>query len=151
MLRPWLRGQLENFFEVFERSLRFAIRIDHVAQFLQRAKDEERIDEQREELPDGDALREDQVQHQEHDGGAQQVDAGALYETQTAQVAHLFEFELEDLVGGAIQPVDLLLRQAQAFHQFNIAQRFGGGARQGGRLADDALLDNFNLAAQDRT
>src|ERR1019366_9138040 len=88
MQRTRLRRQAQNGLEVVQRYLGLAINVDHVAQFLQRSEDEERIDEQRKELPHGDALREDQVEHEEEDGSAQQVDASALYEAQAAQVAH---------------------------------------------------------------
>ena len=124
-------------FEVLQRHFRLAVDVDHVAEFLQRSEDEERIDEQGKELPDRDALREDQVEHQEQDRGPQQVDAGALHEAQAAQVAHLLQFQLEDLGGGGVEAGDLLLRQAQALHQFDVAQGFGGGAGQRGGLADD--------------
>ena len=56
MLRPRLRRQVQNLSKLSQGYFGLAIDIDHVAQFLQRAEDEERIDEQREELPDGDAL-----------------------------------------------------------------------------------------------
>ena len=59
------------------------------------------------------ALREDQVEHQEHDAGAQEVDRRALDEAEAAQVAHLLQLELQDLVGGRVQPGDLLLRRAR--------------------------------------
>src|SRR5260370_41268095 len=102
MQRPRFRRQAQDSLEVLQRHLRLAIDVDHVAQFLQRSEDEKRIDEQREELPDGDALREDQVEHEEQDRGTQQADAAALYETQAAQVPHLLQLQLEDLGGGGI-------------------------------------------------
>ena len=135
VLRARLRRQAQDGFEILQRDLGFAVDVDHISQFLQRSENEERIDEQREELPDGDPLREDQVQHQEQDRGPQQVDECALDEAQAAQVAHLLQFQLQDLGGGGVQPLDLLLRQAEALHQFDIAQRFGGGAGQRRRLA----------------
>src|ERR1017187_4632570 len=148
MERPRFRRQAQDGLEVVQRHLRLAIDVDHVAQFLQRPENEKRIDEQRKELPYSDALREDQVEHEEQDRGAQQVNAGALYEAQAAQVAHLLQFQLENLGGGGVETLDLLPRQAQALHQLDIAQRFGGGASQRGGLAHDVLLHFLDLAAQ---
>ena len=119
-------------------------------EFLQRAEDEERVDEQREELADRDRPRVDQVQHQEHDAGAQEVDGRALHEAEAADVPHLLQLELEDLVGRRVEARDLLLRQAEALDQLDIAQRLGGRARQRRRLRDDHLLDRLDLAAQHR-
>ena len=70
-------------------------------ELLQRSEDEERVDEQREELADGDRARVDQVEHQEHDAGAQQVHRRALDEAQAAQVADLLQLQLQDLAGRA--------------------------------------------------
>ena len=50
MLRTRLRRQFQDRLEILQRDFRLAIHVDHVAQFLQRAEDEERIDEQRKEL-----------------------------------------------------------------------------------------------------
>src|ERR1035437_10209059 len=146
--RPRFRRQAQYGLEVLQRYLGLSVDVDYVAQFLQRPEDEERIDEQRKELSHRDALRENQVEHEEQDGGAQQVDAGALYEAQAAQVAQLLQFQFEDLGGGGIEARDLLLRQAQALHQLDIAQGFRGGAGQRGGLAHDVLLHFFYLAAQ---
>ena len=67
ILRPRFRRHRHNRFEVLQRNLRLAIRIHHVTQFLQRTENEERIDEEGKELSHSDALREDQIQHQEQD------------------------------------------------------------------------------------
>src|SRR5471030_2903706 len=151
ILRTRFRLQLQDVFEVLERSLRLAVDVDHVAQFLERAEDEERINPQRKELADGDALRKDQVQHQEENGCPQQVDAGALHEAQAAQVADFLQLQFEDLGGGGIEARDFLLRQAQALHQFDVAQRFRGGAGQGRGFPHDVLLHFFDFAAEHGT
>ena len=69
----WAPGEFQNLSEALHRRFRLAIDVNEIPQLLQRAKDEERVDEQREKLADGDALREDQVEHQEKNGGAQQI------------------------------------------------------------------------------
>ena len=112
-----------------QRSFRFAVSIDHVSQFLQRSENEERIDEQRKELPHRDALREDQVEHQEQDGSPQEIDERALDEAQAAQIAHLLQLQLQDLRGGRVQAIDFLLREPEALHQLDVAQGFRGRSR----------------------
>src|ERR1700756_784064 len=116
MLGLLFRRHFQNLFEIVERCFRLAIRVDDIAQFLQRAKNEKRIDEEREKLPDGDALRINQVEHQKKDGSPQEIDEAALNETQTAEVADLFELQLEDFVRSRIKPINLLLSKAQTFH-----------------------------------
>src|SRR6185503_3046454 len=120
------------------------------AKLLQWSKDEERIDEQREELADGDLLREDEIEHQEQDAGPQGVDGRALDEAEAPQVAHLPQLESQDLRGRRIQASDLLLRQPQALHQLDVAQRFGRRPGKGRRLGNDLFLNHLDLAAQDR-
>ena len=83
--------------------------------------------------------------------GPQQVDERALDEAQAAQVADLLQLQLQNLRGGGVQPVDLLLRQAEALHQFDVAQRFGGRPGQRRGLFDDGLLHRLDLAAQQGT
>ena len=129
--------QGEDGLEVFQRRFGFAISVNDVAEFLQRSKDEERIDEERKELADRDALREDQIEHQEQDRGAQKVDKRSLDEAQTAEILHLFEFELQDFSGGRVEVIDLLLCEPEAFYQFDVAQRFGGRSGERGGLLDD--------------
>src|SRR3954452_25170322 len=108
-----LRRQVQYGLEVNQRHLGLAVDIDHIAQFLQRPEYEERINKQRKELAYRDALREDEVEHQEQDRGSQQVDAGTLYEAQAAQIAHLLQFQGEDFGRGGVQARDLLLGQPQ--------------------------------------
>ena len=67
----------------------------------------------------------------------QEIDRGALDEAQAPQVAHLPQLEAQDLVGRRIQTADLLLRQAQALHQLDVAQRLGRRPGQRGRFGDD--------------
>src|SRR4029079_10911822 len=109
-IRARLRRQIQNRLEVQQRNLRLAINIDHVSQFLQRPKNKERVDEQREELPHSDPLRKNQIQHQKQNGSPQQIHAAPLDETQTAQIANLLQLQLENLRGSRVQPRDLLLR-----------------------------------------
>ncbi len=148
--RPRLGRHRENRLIDVHRRFRLAIDVDDIAQLLQRPEDEERVDEQREELSDRDGARVNQVQHQEHDAGAQQVDAGALNEAEAAQVLHLLQLEAEDLRGGAVQPGDFLRPQAEALHQLDVAQRFGGRSGQRSRFGDDDLLNLLDSAAEHR-
>ena len=148
--RPRLLLHVEDVLEVLQRHLRLAVDVDDVPELLQRAEDEERVDEEREELPDRDRLRVDQVEHQEHDARAQRVDDRALDEAEAADVADLLQLELQDLVGGAVEARDFLRRQAQALHQLDVPQRFGRRARQRRRLGDDRLLDHLDLLAEHR-
>ena len=97
--RPGLDRDRQDGLEGLERRLGLAIGVDHRAELLQRAEDEEGVDPQGEELADGDLLREDQVEHQEQDRGAQGVDRGALDEAQQAQRADLAQLELQDPAG----------------------------------------------------
>ena len=145
-----LLGNLQNLFVDVERRFGLAVDVDDVAELLQRAEDEERVDEQREELADGDLAREDQVEHQEHDAGAQEVHRRALDEAQAAQVADLLQLELQDLARGGVQPVDLLLCEAQALHELDVAQRLGRRPGERRRLGDDHLLNLLDPPAQHR-
>src|SRR6266852_785403 len=116
MLGLLLRRHFQNLFEIVERCLRLAIRVDDIAQFLQRAENEKRVDEKREKLPYGDALRVNQVEHQKENGCPQEIDEAALNKTEAAEVADLFEFQLEDFVRGRIKAVNLLLSKTQTLH-----------------------------------
>src|SRR4051812_19445782 len=69
-----------------QRGFGFAVDVDDVADLLQRPEDEERVDEQRKELADGNRLRVDEVQHQEQNAGPEEVHGRALDEAETAQV-----------------------------------------------------------------
>ena len=146
--RPRLLLHVEDVLEVLERHLGLAIDVDDVPQLLQRAEDEERVDEEREELAHRDRLDVDQVEHQEHDAGPQGIDHGALDEAEAADVADLLQLELQDLVGGAVEARDLLRRQPQALHQLDVSQRLRRrpGERRG--LGDDRLLDHLDLLAE---
>src|SRR6185369_10506398 len=89
MRRLRLGRDVEDRLEGFERRLGLAVGVDHRAQLLERTEDEEGVDPQREELADGDALRVDEIQHQEENRGAQGVDRRPLDEAQQPQRAHL--------------------------------------------------------------
>src|SRR5439155_24328937 len=150
MLRARLRRQPQDRVEILKRDLCFPVDVDHIPELLQRTEYEERVYEQRKELADADSLGEDEIQHQEQDRRPQQVDAGALYEAQTAQVAHFLQLQLEDLGRGRVEPCDLLLGQTQTFNELDVAQRLGGRPGERGCLPDDVLLHLFDLAAQHR-
>ena len=66
-------------------------------------------------------LREDQVQHQKQNAGAQEVDASALQKAKAADIADFLEFQLENLAGCGVEAVDFLIRQAEGFNEFDIA------------------------------
>ena len=91
-------------------------------------------------------LSEDQVQHQEQDRRAQEVDGRALDEAEGAEVAHLLELELEDLVRRRVEAIDLLIREPEALHELDVAERFRRRAGERGRLRDDDLLHRLDLA-----
>jgi hypothetical protein len=55
-----------------------------------------------------------------------------------------------DLGRGRVQPLDLLLGEAQALHELDIPERFGRGPREGRGLGHDHLLDVLDPPAQDR-
>src|SRR4026209_396198 len=76
----------ENRLEIRERGFGLAVCVDDVAELLQRSEDEEGIDEQRKELPDGDLLRVDLIEHQEQDAGPEKVDRRALDEAQAPEI-----------------------------------------------------------------
>src|SRR5271170_334366 len=108
--------RVENLLKILQRDFRLTINIDDVSQLLQRPEDEERINPQREKLPDRNLLPEDQIEHQEQNAGAERVDRRPLYKTEAAQVLHLLQFESENLFRDPVQPPDLLRRQSQALH-----------------------------------
>src|SRR6266699_1131489 len=113
---------VQNIFEVFQRDFGLTVDIDHVSNFLERTEDEKGVDEQGEELTDRYLLGIYQVQHHEHDAGPQRIHRGPLNEAETPQVAHLLQLEFQNLARRAIQPLDLLLCKAEAFHQLDIPQ-----------------------------
>ena len=102
-------------------------------------------------MPDGDLLAKNQIQQQEQNTGAQRIDRRTLDETQAAQVFHFLEFELQNLFRDAVEPHYFLMREAQALHQFNIAQRLRCRARQRGRLGNNGLLHLLDPFAEHRT
>src|SRR5260370_23694555 len=142
--------RVENLLKVLQRDFGFAINIDDVPQLLQRRKNEERINHQREKLPYGDLLPKNQIEHQKQNAGAQRVDGRPLDETQAAQVFHFLEFKLQNLSRDSVEPPHFLMRQAEALYQFNIAQRLGGGTRQRGGFGNNGLLHLLDPLAQHR-
>ena len=142
-------GRVEYVLEVLERCLRFPVDVDNVPEFLQGTEYEERVDEQGEELAHRDLLREDEVQHDEQNRCAEEIDGCPLYEAQTAQVADFFQLQMEDLPGRAVEAVDLLPGQSEAFDELDIPQRLRRGPRQRGCFSNDHLLDRLDFPAQD--
>src|SRR5262249_19468375 len=139
---------LENRFEVIQRDFRLAIDVRYVSNFLQRAENEEGVNPAGEELPDRDLAREDQIQHQSQNRCSQRIDTCPLNEAQAAKVLHLFQFELQDLAGGIVQPLDLLLSETEALDELDVPQRLGRRACQSRRLRDDYFLYFLYLPAQ---
>src|SRR5205823_875573 len=145
---PRLSRSIQNVREILQRYFSLAINVDDVPEFLQRAKNKERINKQGKELSHRDRPGEDEVHHQEHDSGAQRVHRRSLDETQTAQVLHLLQFELQNLVGRAVQPVNLLLGQTKALDQFDVPQGLRRCTGEGRRFRNNDFLNFLDLAAQ---
>src|SRR5687767_6621972 len=89
MLGRRLRRRFHDVTEILERYFGFAIHINEVADFLQWAEDKERVDVEREVLPECDAMTEDQVQHDKRDRRAQEVDYRPLNEAKRTDILHL--------------------------------------------------------------
>ena len=89
VLRLGIARRFHNVLEILQRDFGLAVGSDNRSQLLQRRKDKERIEHQREVLPDRDLVPEDEVKHQEQQRGSQGVHDGSLNETQAAQVANL--------------------------------------------------------------
>src|SRR5439155_22288579 len=97
------------------------------------------------------ALCVNKIKHQKENRCPQEIDEAALNKTEAAEVADLFEFQLEDFVRGRIKAVNLLLSKTQTLHSFDVPQGFSRRARYGRRLRHDTLLDGLDSAAQQRT
>lgn len=106
-----------------------------------REKQPERIDVERNILPERDALREDEVEQEEIQSRTDGVRHRALDEVQEAQIPELFELELQYLFRRGVQTVDFLPRQAKRFDELDIPKRFCRRARERGRLGHDDRLD----------
>src|SRR5262245_49100069 len=145
-----LARRVQDVLEVPQGDLGLAIHVDDVAELLERAEDEERVDPEREELSHADLAGEDQVEHEEQDAGPQRIDARALDEAQAAQVAHLLQLQPQDLRGGGVEALHLLARQAQALHQLDVAQRLRRGAGERGGLRHDRLLHDLDALREHR-
>src|ERR1051325_10242459 len=149
ILRLGIDRRVENRLIRRERRLGLSVDVDDVAQLLERTENEERVDQQREELADGDLLVEDQVEHEEQNRRADQIDARPLDEAQTSDVANLLQLQLEDLLGRRVQPADLLFGEAEALDQLDVAQGLRGSAGESGRFGHDDLLNDLDAPAQD--
>src|SRR6266487_1295303 len=108
-----LHRNAEDVLEHVQRGFGLTIDVDDVPQLLKRSENEERVDEQREELSDGDRAREDQVQHQEHDARAKKIHQRSLNEAETSQVTNLLQLQRQDLRGRGIEPLDFLLPEPE--------------------------------------
>jgi len=148
--RARLRRRRQQVAEAPQRDLGLAVDVDHVPHLLQRTEDEEGIDHQREELPDGHLVAEDEPEHEEEHPGAQRVDHGPLEEGEAADVAHLAQLQVEDPLRRPVQPVDLLPREAEALDDLDVAEALGGGAGERRGLRHDPFLDRLDPAAQGR-
>src|SRR5215472_13765146 len=144
--RNRLKRGIENVFKVVQRDFRLTINVDDVTHFLKRTKYEERVDPQRKKLAHRDLSRENQVEHQSQNRGAQRIHRCSLNEAQAAQILHLLQLKTEDLSCRTIQALDFLLRQAEAFHEFNISQRLRSRTGQRRGLRNDHLLNLFDFA-----
>ena len=89
-----------------------------------------------------------EVEQRKHDTLLQEVHEGALHKRDGTYALHFAQLQLQDLKGCSIQPVDLLMRQAEAFHQLNIAQGFRRGAGERRCFGDDAFLNSLDLSAE---
>src|SRR5260370_1492201 len=115
-----LRGRhFQNLCEIVERCLRLAIRVDDIAQFLQRTENEKSIDEKREKLPYRNALCVNKIKHQKENGCPQEIDEAALNKTEAAEVADLFEFQHEDFVLFRFKAVYRSWINVQTLHYFD--------------------------------
>ncbi len=141
----------QNFLEDVQRGLCFPVHVDDVAELLQRAEDEERIDPEREELAHGDGAHVNEVQHHEQDARAQKVDDRSLDEAERPQVLHFLQLELQDFPGSGVQPLDFLLPKPQALHQLDVSQRLCRRARERGGFRHDHLLNRLDALAEDPT
>src|SRR5882672_5471693 len=150
MFRFWLHRHFENLLEIVERGFGLTIDVNYVSQFLKRPKNEERIDKEREKLPDRNALGVDEIKHQEQDRSPQEIDDAALNKAEAPKVPDFFEFQLEDLIRGGVETIDFLLGKAEALYQFNVSQRLRRSPRQGRRLTHNALLNGLDSAAEQR-
>ena len=88
------------------------------------------------------------IKHEEEDAIAQRIDHRPLQEAEPTHILDLLQLELKDLVGCGIQPLDLLLGEAEALDQLDVAKRFGRRTGQRRRLRDDRLLDLLDLATK---
>src|SRR5687768_15092220 len=144
ILRLRILGNREDGAKVLQRDLSLPVSVDDVAELLQRAEDEERVNEQREELTDGDLLREDQIQHEEKNARPQQVHECSLNEAETPQVPHLLQLQLKDFVCGRVETQNFLIRESQTLHQLDIAERLGRRSCQRGRLCNYLPLNHLD-------
>ena len=139
---------LHQVFKVVERCFCFPVTEDDVANFLQGPKNEKRKNLHGYDFAWIQSTLEHQPHQHKHNQLPQGIDESALHKADAADALHLGEFQLEDVEGIFVEALDFLFGQAEAFHQLDVAQRLGGGTRQGGGLFDNDLLDGFHFFAQ---
>src|ERR1700738_4870174 len=118
----WILRRLEKLSEVDQRDFCLPKHVDDVAELLHWAKDEKRVEQEREELADRDLLGEDQVKHHEENRSAQEINGRSLYEAQASDVLHFLELEIEDLLGSRVQPHHFLIGESETLHQLDVPQ-----------------------------
>src|SRR4030095_209491 len=115
---------LQDVPEIVQRNLALSIDVDDVAKFLQRAEDKERIEPQRQVLPEINPVDIDQVHQQAENPRTERIDRRSLNEAEAPDKFHLRQFEAKNPFCRTVQTTNLLVRQAKALHEFNVAQRF---------------------------
>src|SRR5690606_27357969 len=107
--------------------------------------DEESIELHRHHLAQRKPVLEDEIQQCKHDTLAQEVDERTLNKRNRPYAAYLLQFQPQYLNGSGVQAVDLLVGEAEAFHQFYITKAFRGAAGQGVRFFKNAALYHLYL------
>src|SRR5579863_7139324 len=146
--RRQLRLLLHQVVEIDEGSFGFAIGQDDVPQLLQRAENEEGIEDHGHYFAAGQSPLEDQPEQKEHDTLPQEIDEGALDKTERPQTFHLSKLQRKDLKGVPVQPANLLILQSEAFDQLDVAEALCGASRQRIGLRHNRFLDALDLFAE---
>src|SRR6185437_1115607 len=97
----------------------------------------------------GKPVSEYQVQQDEQDTLAKEIDEGALYEAERADALHFSQLESQYLESVLIKALYFLICQTETLHQLDISQRFRGAAGQRIGLGRNGALDTLDLPAED--
>src|SRR6185437_8858955 len=135
--------------EIVQRSLRLPIGEDDITQLLQGAENEEGIEDHGHHFSCGKPVSEYQVQQDEQDTLAKEIDEGALYEAERADALHFSQLESQYLESVLIKALYFLICQTETLHQLDISQRFRGAAGQRIGLGRNGALDTLDLPAED--